>query len=409
MPYTSFIARRYLKLERGSGKRGFISFLTFIAVAGITLGVAALIITLTILAGFEHEIKTKVTGFTSHIQVTGFQNQTFKSYDAAAERMRSSISEIDSVSPFVSKEGMVSFGSDVEGILVKGVEPANDLTTTRNYIIEGTYDLRAGKGEIATCVIGKRLLVKLHAQCGDTIAVFGLTGSYYEMHQPKIMPFIVAGVYESGMSEYDDVYLFTEISAAQELFMLGSAASGFDVILKDIGTAPAVAEKIQDTMGYPYYSRTLFQLYRNLFTWIELQKKPVPIILGLIILVATVNIIGTLLMVVMEKTNQIGILKSMGASNGDIKRIFLFEGLFIGLTGTILGDLLAFGICWIQQTFHLLSLNSSIYFMTQVPILFYWQNFAAVSAIAFLLCLAAAYIPSAIAARLDLIRSIRFH
>lgn len=99
----------------------------------------------------------------------------------------------------------------------------------------------------------------------------------------------------------------------------------------------------------------------------------------------------------------------MGASNGDIKRIFLYEGLFIGLTGTILGDLLAFGICWIQQTFHLLSLNSSIYFMTQVPILFYWQNFAAVSAIAFLLCLAAAYIPSAIAARLDPIRSIRFH
>jgi lipoprotein-releasing system permease protein len=409
MPYTSFIARRYLKFRRGSGKKDFISFLTFIAIAGITLGVAALIITLTILAGFEHEIKSKVAGFTTHIQVTGFQNQTFKNYDSAAERMRRSIDEIDAVGPFVAKEGMVSFGSEVEGILVKGVEPAHDITTAKNYIIEGTYDLHRAKSQIAACAIGKKLLVKLHAHCGDTIAVFGLTGSYYEMRQPKIVPFVVAAVYESGMSEYDDVYLFTDITAAQELFMVGPAATGFDVLLKDIDAAPDVAEKIQDLMGYPYYPRTLFQLYRNLFTWIELQKQPVPIILGLIILVATVNIIGTMLMVVMEKTSQIGILKSMGASNADIKKIFLFEGLFIGLTGTILGDLFAFVVCWTQQTFHYFSLNSSIYFMTQVPILFHWQNFALVSVIAFLLCMLAAYIPSAIAARLDPIRSIRFH
>ena len=409
MPYTSFIARRYLKFRRGSEKKDFISFLTFIAITGITLGVAALIITLTILAGFEHEIKSKVAGFTTHIQVTGFQNQTFKNYDSAAERMRRSIDEIDAVGPFVAKEGMVSFGSEVEGILVKGVEPAHDITTAKNYIIEGTYDLHRAKSQIAACAIGKKLLVKLHAHCGDTIAVFGLTGSYYEMRQPKIVPFVVAAVYESGMSEYDDVYLFTDITAAQELFMVGPAATGFDVLLKDIDAAPDVAEKIQDLMGYPYYPRTLFQLYRNLFTWIELQKQPVPIILGLIILVATVNIIGTMLMVVMEKTSQIGILKSMGASNADIKKIFLFEGLFIGLTGTILGDLFAFVVCWTQQTFHYFSLNSSIYFMTQVPILFHWQNFALVSVIAFLLCMLAAYIPSAIAARLDPIRSIRFH
>ena len=181
------------------------------------------------------------------------------------------------------------------------------------------------------------------------------------------------------------------------------------MLLKDISTAPAVAEKIQDLMGYPYYPRTLFQLYRNLFTWIELQKEPVPIILGLIILVATVNIIGTLLMVVMEKTNQIGILKSMGASNLDIRKIFLYEGLFIGATGTILGNVFAFVVCWIQLHFQVLSLDSSIYFMTRVPVLFRWENFALVSIISVALCMVAAYVPSAIASRLDPIRSIRFH
>lgn len=409
MLYTSFIARRYLQVQRRPGKRGFISFLTLIAVAGIALGVAALDITLTILGGFEKEIKTKVIGFTTHVQVTGFQHQTLRSYEQARLRMMREIPEISAVSPYVAREGMVSYGKDVEGILVKGVDPSRDITSTRHYIVGGRYDLRSRPGRIASCVIGKKLLDKLHARLGDTLVVFGLNGNYYQMRQPRILPFVIRGTYESGMSEYDDVYFYTDIAAAQELFELDASATGFDILLKDVSAASVVAEKIQDTMGYPYYARTLFQLYRNLFTWIELQKKPVPVILGLIILVATVNIIGTLLMVVMEKTHQIGILKSMGASNTDIRKIFLIEGFFIGAVGTILGTLLAVLLCWIQFQFHVLSLDSSIYFMTKVPILFRWENFAVVSAIALVLCMLAAFIPSSIAARLDPIRSIRFH
>jgi lipoprotein-releasing system permease protein len=308
----------------------------------------------------------------------------------------------------VAKEGMASFGSDVEGVLVKGVDPVGDITATRRYLVEGTYTVRQEKGQIAPCVVGRKRLTKLHAECGDTIVVFGLTGSYAEIRHPKVLPFVIRGVYESGMSEYDDVYLFTDMSAAQNLFQLGPVATGFDVLLYDISTAPSVAEKIENLMGYPYYPKTLFQLYRNLFTWIELQKRPVPIILGLIILVATVNIIGTLLMVVMEKTNQIGILKSMGASQPDIRKIFLYEGLFIGIAGTFLGNVLGFTLCWIQLSFRVLSLDSSIYFMARVPILFHWENYAVVSLITILLSLLAALIPSAVAARLDPIRSIRF-
>jgi len=323
--------------------------------------------------------------------------------------MRRDIPEIDAIAPFVAKEGMASFGKEVEGVLVKGVEPSGDITATRRYLVEGTYDITQGNAPIAPCVIGKKLLLKLRAQCGDTIVVFGLTGRFDELRQPKIQPFIIKGVYESGMSEYDDVYLFTDIAAAQNLFRLGPNATGFDVLLKDISTASSVAEKIQDLMGYPYYPRTVFQLYRNLFTWIELQKRPIPIILGLIILVATVNIIGTLLMVIMEKTRQIGILKSMGASRSDIRKIFVYEGLFVGITGTVLGNILGFLICWSQLTFHFFSLDSAIYFMTQVPILLHWQNFVIVSVIAITLCFFASFIPSAIAARLDPIRSIRFH
>lgn len=409
MAYTSFIALRYLQMRRRSGRRQFISFLTLIAILGISLGVAALIITLTILGGFEREIKSKVAGFTTHIQVTGFQGQTFKAYEAARNKMLDAVPGIKGISPFVAKEGMVSLGNEVDGVLVRGIDPAHDVTTARSYLVEGSFLPVSRDPGIASCVIGKKLLNKLRGHCGDTVVVFGLTGTYAEMRQPRIVPFVIIGVYESGMSEYDDVYLFTDISSAQDLFLLGPVATGFDVLLDDISTAATTAERIQDTMGYPYYPRTLNQLYRNLFTWIELQKQPVPIILGLIILVATVNVIGTLLMVVMEKTNQIGVLKSMGTSNAGIRRIFLIEGALIGISGTLLGNLFAFAICWIQLRYHPLSLDSSIYFMTRVPILLQWDNFALVSAIAVSLTIAAAYIPSAIAATLDPIRSLRFH
>lgn len=408
MHYTVSIARRYLRFRKDPSKKNSLSFLTVIAIAGVMLGVAALIIALTILGGFEKEIKEKVAGFTTHIQVTSFQNRYFAHYDSAAARMKESVPAIRAVSPFVAKEGMAKCGSNIEGVFVKGIDPKADVSMVRRYLIEGTFDLRCDDGAIPECVVGEKLLSKLHAGYGDTIIVFGLAGSFSEMRQPAIRPFVVKGVYESGMAEYDDVYFFVNIRAAQDLYGIGPVATGFDVMLHKISDAPETAEAIMHAMGYPYYARTLYQMYRNLFTWIELQKKPTPIILGLIIIVATVNIIGTLLMVVMEKTKQIGILKSMGASSAAIRRIFLLQGLFIGVIGTVLGNIFALGVCWAQLTFHIMSLPSAIYFMNMVPILLRWENFAIVSTIAIVMCVLASYIPSALAARLDPVKCIRF-
>jgi lipoprotein-releasing system permease protein len=408
MKYTSFIARRYLTFRRKTGAKNFISFLTFIAIMGVMLGVSALIITVTILGGFEKQIKEKVVGFTTHIQVTGFQNIPFPHYEKSVAEIKDISPVIAGVSPFVSKEGMVRFKDNIEGILVKGIDPSHDVSSVRKYLVNGSFDLPASGAGIPPCVIGKRLAQKLGAGLNDTLIVFGLTGSYGNLRQPRIMAFRVEGMYESGMSEYDDVYFFTNISAAQELFMLGPQATGFDIMLSDVSQASVIAGKIMDTMGYPFYARTMYQLYRNLFTWVELQEKPTPIILGLIIIVATVNIIGTLLMVVMEKTRQIGILKSMGASRKGIKRIFLYEGIVIGLTGTVLGNIFAFVVCWVQLQYRVIALPSQIYFMSSVPILLRWESFAVVSAISLILCAMASYIPSTLASRLDPIRSIRF-
>jgi lipoprotein-releasing system permease protein len=407
MSFRFLIARRYLQFRRQQGKRNFLSFLTVIAILGITLGVTALLLALTILGGFEREIKEKVLAFVTHIQVIAFQNKTFPEYQQASEKMKSAFPEIVSVAPFVAKEGMVKFNDRIEGIYVKGIEPGSE-NSAKNYLIEGMDDLRPVSEEYHSCVVGQKLIRKLDARLGDTLIVFGLNAVQGSIRQPRIVPFIIRGIYESGMSEYDDIYFFTDLASAQTLFMIGSTATGFEIMLRDASAAVDVSEKIMDTMGYPYFARTHTQLYRNLYTWIELQKKPTPIILGLIIIVATVNIIGTLLMMVMEKTKQIGILKSMGSSNADIRSIFLFEGLLIGIIGTLLGNIVSLLLSWLQWEFKIISLPSSIYFMTSVPILFRWESFVVVSALTIILSLAASYIPATLASRFDPIRSIRF-
>ncbi len=404
MSYELYIAKRYIRSKK---EAGFISFITYIAIVGIMLGVAALIITLTILAGFEREIKEKVVGFTSQVQVIGFENQKLPNYQAAMERIQRNIAQVKSIAPFVLKEAIVRTRDATEGVLVKGVDPLNDVTTVRTHVEAGAYDLQDNTS-IPKILIGNKLARKLAVHVGERVTIFAISGRMNSLGPPRVKQFQVSGIYETGMSEYDDIYVYTSLEIAQNLFQLGDAASGFDILLLDINQAQIVADKIQDMLGYPYYARTIFQLYRNLFTWIELQKKPTPVILGLIIIVATVNIIGTLLMVVMEKTNQIGILKSMGASSASIANIFIIEGLFIGIVGTILGNILAFGLCWIQLQYKVMSLPSQIYFMSSVPILLRTENFVLVSTVSLLLCFLATIIPSRLASRLTSIVAIRF-
>jgi lipoprotein-releasing system permease protein len=403
-----FIARRFLQFQPSKERQQFIPFITSIAIIGISLGVMALIIALTILGGFEKELKEKIIGFSTHIQVTGFQNQILTNWEGAEETIRLKFPLVKSVSPFVAKEGMVSFGDATDGVMVKGIDAKSDLGI-RKYIIEGKFGFKKFQDGLYSCVIGKKLLRKLHAQLNDTVLIFGLPGTLQHITQPTIAAFIITGVYESGMSEYDDVYFYTDLVSAQQLFNFWGGISGFDITVKDIDKVNEVAKGIAEELGYPYYARTVFQLYRNLFTWIQLQKEPIPLILGLIIGVAAVNIIGTLLMLVLEKRKQIGILRSLGASQKDIKKIFLLQGVVIAVIGTVLGNILSFTICWLQLEFKFFSLPSSIYFMSSVPIDFEWSNFALVSFVSISLSILAAYIPASLASKLDPIRAIRLN
>jgi lipoprotein-releasing system permease protein len=404
MSYSAFIAKRYLHSGRN---QGFFSFITAISILGVMLGTATLIIALSVLGGFEKEITEKVVGFTSHVQVLGFQNQPLKNYVENAELIRHSFPVVKAVSPFVAREALIRVHDDVDGILLKGIDPDNDVSTTRRYMVAGQYDLVRERGALPKLVVGKKLATKLGCNLGEKVTIFGI-GRYAERGQGRIMQFTVSGIYESGMAEYDDIYAFTDLTDAQTLFQLPDAVSGYDLMLASVDSAESVSEQVQDLLGYPHYGRTVFQTYRNLFSWIELQKKPIPIILGLIIIVATVNIIGTLLMMVLDKTREIGVLASMGATRWGIIKIFLRQGFTIALTGTLLGNLLAFGLCLAQMEFKFFSLPSDIYFMTSVPILLRPEYFLLVSAVTLVLCMLSSLVPARLASSMRPVNAIRF-
>ena len=397
-----FIAKRYIQAHR---KSGFLSFITTIAILGVMLGTAALIITLSVLDGFEREIKEKVINFTSHIEVRGFQNKPLSDYRQSIERVRKEIPGVNDISPFAAREGMIRSYDAVDGIFLKGIDPDNNVLNSHQHIIMGRTISSRHEG-LAEIVIGKKLANRLSADIGAKLTVFALPRD--SGLQPRALQFQLVGIYESGMAEFDDIYAYTGLRDAQKLFQLGDDITGYDILVNDIAQVDKVSQQIQDLLGYPHYARTVFQLYRNLFSWVELQKKMSPILLSLIIIVATVNIIGTLLMFVLEKTHAIGILKSVGAGPKLISRIFRFHGLIIAVLGIGLGNILAYLLCYLQFRFKIISLPSDIYYMDAAPILIRPENFLLVTAIAFILCMLTTLLPSKAAAKLDSVTALRF-
>lgn len=398
-----FIAKRFFTAQRG----GFLSFITTFAIIGVTLGTAALIITLSVLDGFEKEIKEKVVGFTAHIQTQGFQNKPLLNYQESVEIVKKELPEICTIVPFVAREAIIRVNENVDGIFLKGIDIDNDISLVRTFLTEGRY-LSKTATNLREIILGKNLARRLNAKLGDKVIVFSLSMDKLFIPHPRVMQFQIVGLYESGMAEYDNVYVYTNLENTQRLFQMQNGVSGFDILVHDLQKVDYAARRIDDLLGYPHYSRTVLQTYRNLFAWIDLQKKFSPIILALIIVVATVNIIGTLLMFVLEKLKEIAIIRSMGMSRSGVQKIFIVQGLLIAIIGIVIGNVLAFILCWIQLKYKLMSLPSEVYYMLHVPMLLRWENFVIVSIVTLVLCLLTTIIPSRAAAKIDPITALRF-
>jgi lipoprotein-releasing system permease protein len=402
--YKFLIARRYLFSKKDSK---FVSFITYISIFGVMLGIATLIVTVSILNGFEKEMKDKIAGLVSHIQITSFLPDGLSDYDKTIQEIKDSIPDVTGASPYVQKEAVIRYKENIEGILLKGIVQKKDLSTTRNRIVKGEFSLDKIDSTYSRLLIGEKLAKKLGIDVGSKVIVFGLKGVPSPMNPPKIKQFIVSGIYETGLKEFDDLLIYTDLATTQKLFDYGDRVTGIELKVKNINDAEKITTRLKYMLDYPHFPKSLFRLYKGLFSWVELQKAPTPIILGLIIIVATFNIIGTLLMLILEKTNSVGILKSLGASNFDIMKIFLFDGLIIGFIGIILGNAMGIGLCLLELKYKFFKL-SEFYYMKNVPILLQPENIILISCLTFLLVFIATIIPAYLASKFDPVKSLRF-
>jgi lipoprotein-releasing system permease protein len=404
--YKFMIARRYLAPTR---RNRFISFVTAIAVLGVMFGTSALLISLAILDGFDSTLRTTMIAFMGHIEVTSFGRRPLPDYQRMVATLPQRVPEIRAVSPFVSREAILRSRNGMEGVAVKGIDPKGDVSQIRKKLISGSFDFPSDSAALPHLVIGERLANRLGVTVGDSLIVFGPNGVPTPDNPPAIDQFVLSGIYRSGMAEYDDLYTYTSLAGAQRLFSYGpDEVSGYDILVRDITKVEDVARSLETVMGYPHYPQTVFDIFQSIFAWLDLQRAPIPFVLGLISFVAAFNIISTLLMVVLEKTESIGVLSTLGARPGGILAIFVGQGFLIGGTGTALGVLLSFTFTILQQKYKLISLDPSIYFVDAVPVALVWNHYLIVVLVSLTLCLVATIIPAFVAAKLKPVDALRF-
>ena len=413
MSFEFYIAKRYLKSKR---KTGFISLITYISVAGVMIGVAALVIVLSVMNGFEREVRSRIIGVNAHVRVRTFHDRGIENYGAVMNEIQN-VPHIAAMTPYVSGKGLALTKESTAGLLVKGIEPetANQVTDTERNIIYGELKLDniviEGEKTLPGIVLGFNLADRLVVTLGDIVTIMspaGINPAGIMGQMPPMYQFRVTGYFETGLYEFDDTYAYISVKSAQKLFKMENKVTGIELKLDNLNQAEVVADQIRDRLGYPYRVLSWFNLNPNLFAWMQIEKWAAFIVLSLIIMVAAFNIISTLIMVVMEKTKEIGILKSMGATSKSIKRIFMFEGLVVGITGTIFGSIIGYFLCWAQQTFKFFGLPSDVYIISWLPVYMKWLDFVLVGLAAILISYVFSAYPAHRASKLDPVTSIRY-
>lgn len=340
MPFELLIGLRYLKAKR---KSTFISIITFISTAGVALGVMALIVVLAVMTGFERDLKEKILGTNAHLVVIR-SGAAMDNYRATMERLKQ-LPGVQAATPFIYNQVMLSTGRYVSGVVLRGIEPETDREVTRlsRSLVQGgmtLLDPQPGGGPEPGVLIGRELARHLNLALGDRVNVVSPTGSITPLGMmPKLKAFRVVGIFNTGMFEYDSTLAYVSLGQAQRFFDLGDTVTGIQLKVADVYGTTELAQRINHEFGPDLYARDWMQMNRNILFALKTEKVVMFIILTLIVLVAAFGIASTLFMVVMEKARDIAILKAMGARSLSIMKIFVLEGLIIGIVGTALGVL----------------------------------------------------------------------
>ena len=431
LPYEIFVGLRYLRAKR---RHRTISLNTFVSVAGITLGVAALIGTLGIMTGFKEDLQAKILGTTSHIVIHERTRENMADYDTLVKRVEE-VPHVLAATPFVFRQVLLTSQSAVQGIILRGIDPQRERRVTdlaKNVKVGSLDDLertdtgtqgqsQPGQGTGSDpgvvpspghpgIILGKELSMRLGTFMGDSVNVVSPVGPTSAIGAvamvPKIRTFTVVGVFESGMYEYDSSLAYIALGEAQKFFNMGNTVSGIEVKVDEIFMTNEISRAIEHTLGLTYWARDWMQLNRNLFSALKLEKIMMFLLLVLITIVASFNIVSTLTMIVSEKQREIAILKAMGATRKAIMRIFMLNGLIIGLTGTVIGIPLGYTFLWLIQTYW--TFDPTVYYISHVPVHVQALDVILVSFSAVLISFAATLYPSWQAAKLDPAAALRY-
>ena len=408
MSFEFFVGLRYLRARR---KQAFISVITLISVAGVMLGVMAMMVVLAVMTGYGTDIKSKILGANAHIRVmsrTGKLDQ----HDEVMTKIEA-VEGVKATAPFIYSQVMLRHGPRVSGAILRGIDP---LRAGRVVDLEKSVketDLRALEGGEAPpgIILGKELSRLLAAYPGDEVYIvspFGGSLTPIGGRIPHMKRFKVVGLFDSGMYDYDTSFAYVSIESTQQFLKLGKSVHGIEVKVDDIYGVDKISKSVLERLGTGYWTQDWMEMNKNLFSALKLEKVVMFIILVLIILVAAFNIVSTLIMMVMEKNKDIAILKSMGASNKSVMKIFMLDGLVIGVVGTVLGIMGGTVLCFLLKRYEFVKLPSDVYYISTLPVRVQVVDVALIALSAIAISFFATLYPSYQASRLDPAAAIRY-
>ncbi len=390
-----FISWRYLMTKR---KEKFISLISVISILGIAIGVAALIVVIAVMTGFDQDLRDKIVGNYAHLTLTSFKPLDNAEYQQITKKI-SANPHIKGISPYVQGQVLLKEGKRFFAVGLKGIEPAleTQVTKLKQYIIKGSID-NLGQNAV---IVGKELALSLGLGLNSGLTFYSPLGKPYNLK--------VAGIFNSGMYDYDMNLVFMPLALAQEILGLNNQISSLAIKLDNLYLADKVRDELSSALGFNYNLKTWVEMNQNFFAALKLEKLTMFIILTLIILVAAFNIASTLIVMVVGKTKDIGILKAIGMTSSGIRKIFTYEGLIIGSTGTFLGAAAGIGLCAILKKYQFIKLPSDIYYIDRLPVAMQvWPDMVLIVAAAIAITLISTVYPASKAAGLRPVEALRY-
>ncbi|MGB4704732.1 MAG: lipoprotein-releasing ABC transporter permease subunit [Candidatus Saccharicenans sp.] len=404
MKFELFLARRYLTARR---KQAFISVITFVSILGVTIGVMALVIALSLITGFQEDVQDKILGATSHLMVSSLGGEGLRDFEKLAANIRQ-LPEVESVTPVVYNTVLVLSPGRSSGAILKGLNFQEEVQVSPwlKNLEAGRLPAEDGREEI---MLGRDLAASLGVGAGDQVEVIIPVARLTPLGLlPRTKTFRVSGVFRSGLYEFDSSTALISMPVAQRLFNLPGMVSYLQVRIKDIFEAERVAEKIYRTDGPGIYVTTWMELNRSLFSALKLEKTLLFLTISLIVLVAALNIVASLVLMVMEKTRDIGVLMALGATAASVRKIFFLQGALIGVIGTALGMALGLLWCWLANVFKLIKVPVDIYQISYVPFHPKPLDMALIVAVTLAITFVSTIFPSRRAAKIDPVQALKY-